>query len=91
MESRLFDENIKISSKYNIIPPDLPSSQENICNNCDYRIGRLQYDLADETARIRGGSPRIYLGGSWMKSVPACDMEKCLVSTFVLKRTTRAP
>jgi hypothetical protein len=86
MESRLFDETIKISSKYNIIPTGLSNSQEEMCNNCDYRIGRLQYDLADEKARISGGSPRIYLGGSWMKSSPACDMEKCLVSTFVLKR-----
>jgi len=91
MKSRFFDEEVKIESKYNIIPQDIQDNQKNICIGCDYRRSRLQYDLAEDEARRKGGSPRIYLGGYWMKDSPACALERCLVSTFVLRRWVKAP
>lgn len=86
-----FDEEVKIESRYNIIPKGMRRRQKDVCVGCEYRISRLQYDLADDEARRRGGSPRIYLGGFYMRSIPACDMERCLISNFVLFRGAKAP
>ena len=86
-----FDEEVKIESRYNLLPKNMRRSQRDVCIGCEYRISRLQYDLAEDEAQKRGGSPRIYLGGFYMRSIPACDRKKCLVSGFVLIRGAKAP
>ena len=86
---RLFN-SVDGDSKYNQIPRGARKTLVKLCSQCDYRRCRMQYEVAVEEARKKGGIPKDYLGGYEVRLTPECERENCILDKLRLRRAAKA-
>lgn len=78
------------NSKYNRIPGGTRKDLLKLCTQCDYRMYRMQFEVALEEARKKGGTPKDYLGGYEVRPIPGCQRKTCILDNLILRRAAKA-